>query len=199
MEERVFVVYLSVKIMDVISMKREGRNDFDGFFREFFNPVCVFIRRIVGREDVVEDLAQDCFVKVYEHWEEFATGENAKAFLYTAAKNRCVDFMKRERAAGRYGEEMAREGEAVEESCLQEIVREETFRLLHAAIDELPAQTKEVVLACMEGLTNEEVGERLGVTVNTVKTLKRGAYAALRRALTREYVVFLFFLLEIFI
>ena len=65
-------------------MEVKRKSDFDEFFRAFFNPACVFIRRMLRNEEDVADLAQDVFLKVYEHWEEFETADNAKAFLYTS-------------------------------------------------------------------------------------------------------------------
>ena len=48
----------------------------------------------------------------------------------------------------------------------------------------------------MEGLSNAEVGEKLGISVNTVKTLKKNAYAVLRQGLSKEYLLLLFVILR---
>ena len=176
-------------------MEVKRKSDFDEFFRAFFNPACVFIRQMLRNEEDVADLAQDVFLKVYEHWEEFETADNAKAFLYTSARNVCLDYIKRRKASERYAEH-AKAQEEQEESFLEEVVRQETYRLLYAAIDKLPWQTRQVVLLSMNGDSNAEVGEKLGITINTVKTLKKNAYATLRALLASEYAVFLFFLLS---
>lgn len=63
--------------------------------------------------------------------------------------------------------------EADDPVFLKEVTRQETFRILHTAIDKLPAQSKQIIMLSMEGLSNAEVGEKLGISVNTVKTLKK--------------------------
>lgn len=77
--------------------------------------------------------------------------------------------------------------EADDPVFLKEVTRQETFRILHTAIDKLPAQSKQIIMLSMEGLSNAEVGEKLGISVNTVKTLKKNAYAVLRQVLSKEY------------
>ena len=79
---------------------------------------------------------------------------------------------------------------------LKEVTRQETFRILHTAIGKLPAQSKQIIMLSMEGLSNAEVGEKLGVSVNTVKTLKKNAYAVLRQVLSKEYLLLLFVILR---
>lgn len=175
-------------------MEVKRKNDFDDFFRTFFNPTCLFIKQMLRNEGDVEDLAQDVFLRVYEHWSEFETPDNAKAFLYTSARNVCLDYIKHRKAGERYVEHAMLHDDK-SETFLQEIIREETFRLLYDAIDKLPGQTRQIVLLCMEGKSNAEVCEELGVSINTVKTLKKSGYAALRALLSSEFAVFLFFLL----
>lgn len=186
-------VIFAKKIENTMEVKR--RSDFDEFFTGFFNALCLFIRQMLRNEEDIADLAQSVFLRVYEHWDEFETEDNAKAFLYTSARNICLDHIKHQKAKNRYLEQVALREEQ-EESFLNEIIREETFRILYDAIDKLPWQTRQVVLLCMSGDSNAEVGEKLGISINTVKTLKKNAYAILRALLSSEYAVFLFFLLN---
>ena len=165
--------------------KRESK-EFKEFFERFFIPVCHFIKRYTEEEEVA-DIAQEVFVKVYEKWNEFDSLGNAKAFLYIAARNLCLDFIKHKKAEANYLSEYMHGEEADDQ---------ETFRILHTAIDKLPAQSKQIIMLSMEGLSNAEVGEKLGISVNTVKTLKKNAYAVLRQVLSKEYLLLLFVILR---
>ena len=55
--------------------------------------------------------------------------------------------------------------------------------MLYVAIDQLPPQTRNVILLNLEGKTSPEVAEELGISVNTVKTIKLRAYRVLRERL----------------
>ncbi len=164
-------------------------HDFDSFFKSFFNPVCLFIERITGEKGEATDLAQDVFLKVFELWNNFETPDNAKAFLYISARNLCFDRLKRRRAEENYVSYYLQENTEENVVFLKEVMRQETFRILHEAIDQLPHQTRQVILLSMEGSSNAEVGEKLGISINSVKTLKKLGYAALRETLSKEYLI----------
>lgn len=52
---------------------------------------------------------------------------------------------------------------------------------LRIFVDSLPEKCREIfILACIDGLKYREVAERLDVSVNTVKTQVKSAYAKLR-------------------
>ena len=177
-----------------MNMFKTGNTEFKVFFESFFIPICRFIGKYTEEKEVV-DIAQEVFVKVYEKWKEFDSSENARAFLYTSARNLCLDFIKHKKAESHYLSEFARQDIAADPVFLKEVTRQETFRILHAAIDCLPPQSQQIIQLCMEGLSNAEVGEKLGISVNTVKTLKKNAYFTLRRLLSKEYLVLLLILL----
>ena len=84
--------------------------------------------------------------------------------------------------------------EAVDENLVLDTDLEQR---IHEAIQSLPEKCREIfILACVEGLKYREVAERLDVSVNTVKTQVKSAYAKLRFDFDlkeREYIVILLF------
>lgn len=62
--------------------------------------------------------------------------------------------------------------------------KEEIYRQLFLAIDELPPRQREVFLLCMEGKKNREIAEQLGISAETVKVQKRRAIDNLRGKLS---------------
>lgn len=183
-----------MQVCDVMS----SISNFDTFFKSFFNPVCLFVERVMGGKEEVADLAHDVFLKVFKRWDEFDTEENAKAFLFISARNVCFDRLRRKQAESNYISSYLQENEFKTSTFLQEVMRQETFRLLYSAIDNLPEQTRKVILLGMDGNSNQEVGKLLGISINTVKTLKKNGYAALQKMLSKEYSVLLLILLEEF-
>lgn len=170
-------------------MKTE--KEFRHFFEEFFVSVCRFVTRYTGESEVSTDIAQEVFVKVYERWREFETFENAKAFLYTIARNLSLDYLKHKKAENNYVQAFPENNDIVEQTFLKEVTRQETFRILYSAIDQLPGQTRQVILYSLEGHSVQEVGDKMGISANTVKTLKKNAYTTLRHLLSKEYMILL--------
>lgn len=51
-------------------------------------------------------------------------------------------------------------------------VREELLRQLYLYIDELPSEQRKVIRLSIDGLSVNEIAEKLGISVNTVKPIK---------------------------
>lgn len=111
-------------------------------------------------------------MRVFEHREEFETVDNAKAFVYTVARNIYLDHCKHQKIKKQYNARLNEE-EQEDYDFLKEVTREETFRILYEAIDKLPAQTRSIILLNLKGNNNTEVAEKLHISVNTVKSLKK--------------------------
>lgn len=134
-------------------------------------------------------------MKLYESREEFETVDNAKAFLYTIARRLYFNHYKHLRVVENLYPELSGE-EANDENYLQEVTLRETIRILYAAIDRLPPQSKKIILLNLQGKNNNEVAEELNISVNTVKSLKKSAYMTLRKYVGKEYLWLLIFLSE---
>ena len=146
----------------------QSNRDFEIFFRENFSSVYAFMKRYTGDDELAADLAQETFIRVYERRDEIVS----------------VDYFAQ-----------LDESNVDDYDFLQEVTRQETMRMLYVAINQLPPQTRNVILLNLEGKTNPEVAEELGISVNTVKCLKKSAYEILRGALSKNYFVILMFLL----
>ncbi|MEG2277115.1 MAG: sigma-70 family RNA polymerase sigma factor [Odoribacter sp.] len=166
----------------------KSHKEFESFFREFFPAVYAFLRQYTGGdEELSADLTQEAFVKVYERREEIESIEYAKAYLYTVARNLYWNHCKHQRAVDHY---CAQLNEDDREDCdfLNEVTWQETVRILHIAINQLPPQARRVILLNLEGKNNNEVAETLQISVNTVKCLKKSAYVRLRGLLSDRYM-----------
>lgn len=176
--------------MAIISHK-----EFKAFFESFFVPVYALMQRYTGEDELARDFTQEAFVKVFEHRHEFETEENAKAFLYTVARHIYLDHCRRQKVQEHFSARLSEE-DLDDYDFLKEVTRQETIRILYAAIDRLPDQTRTIILLNLKGNNNTEVAEMLDVSVNTVKTLKKSAYVTLRRLLSKDLFMLLVILID---
>lgn len=172
----------------------QSNKEFESFFRDNFPAVYAFMKHYTKDEELAADLAQETFVRVYERREEIVSIDYGRAFLYTVARHLYWNHCKHQRAADNYFAHLD-ENDVDDYDFLQEVTRQETVRALYAAVDELPPQTRKVILLNLEGKTNPEVADELGISVNTVKCLKKSAYETLRGLLSKNNCLFLMFLL----
>ena len=172
-----------------------SHKEFKAFFETFFIPVYTLMQRYTGERELSRDFTQEAFVRVFEHWGEFETEENAKAFLYTVARRIYLVHCKHQKIENQY-QNRVNEEELEEYDFLKEVTQQEVSRILYDAVDKLPSQTRSIILLNLKGFNNTEVAERLGVSVNTIKSLKKSAYVTLRTLLSKDLLMILFVLVD---
>ena len=128
-------------------MKKDGRphDDFKKFYEDFFPGVYALMQRCTQEKDVSWDLAQDAFLKLYERWQEFDDIENAQAFVYTIARNLYANYYRREKLKAEVYANLEVD-EIDDNNYLKAVTSVETERILYKAIDQLPPQTRTIIL-----------------------------------------------------
>ena len=164
--------------------------DFKEVFDSYFPSLCVFANKFVKDEDLVKDLVQEVFVKIWNYKIEFESEKSMKVYFYISTKNACFDYLKKEQKKG-LTKELNEETLIIEENVVNEIIREETYRQLEGAIEFLPKKAREVMRLNLKGLSNQEIAEELKVGINTVKTHKLMAFRRIRDLFGDQFVVFL--------
>ena len=81
------------------------------------------------------------------------------------------------------------------EDDFSSVVREEVLRKLRELIDLLPEDRRKIILMGMEGMKGEEIAEKLGISINTVKQQKYRAYKFIKERLGDCWTVAVYFFL----
>ena len=71
-------------------------------------------------------------------------------------------------------------------------MREEIYRELFLAIQELPDRSREVFELHLQGKKNEEIAEVLGISVLTVKSHKQNALRCLKEYMGNLFLFYMF-------
>ena len=158
-----------------------------------------FVRRQVADLSEAEDIVQDTFLELVSAYRLLQPIEHLAAWLTRVARNRIIDrFRARSRQAvlvdasgpdvagsssepARVLEQWLAPADAGPESAY---VRERLADELAAALDELPAQQRDVFVAHeLDGRTFRELAAETGVGVNTLLGRKHAAVRHLRQRL----------------
>ncbi len=139
------------------------------YHRELLN----FLSRQVGDRDTAADLAQESFVRVLTAQSSGQVMLDMRALLYRTAGNLVID--QHRRAVHRQHDDinaLTEMDQPVAPCHLQPdeiLAYEQQARALVAAIESLPPRCREAfVLNRFEGLTHQEVAERMGISKNMV-------------------------------
>jgi RNA polymerase sigma factor (sigma-70 family) len=158
--------------------------DWTDMVREYGPLVWKTTHRVLGQEADAADCFQETFVAALEvarngpvtHW---------AGLLQRLATARALDALRRRLRRRRRGEGAALEGvEAEQLGPLQEAQAAELGEHLMAAVAELPEQQGQVFcLRHMSGMSYEQIGAELGISVDGVGTALFKARGKLRLAL----------------
>lgn len=132
-----------------------------------------FIRRRVPADDVADDLLQETFVRVHRNLSGLEDAERLAAWVYQIARNVIHDHFRRAGidTVALDGTETAAESKN-ELAPLRDLARPWCAEM----IEQLPEGYRQAVqLAEIEGLPQQEVAERLGLSLSGAKSrIQRG-------------------------
>jgi RNA polymerase sigma-70 factor (family 1) len=156
------------------------RQLFDGYRKRVFS----FAFYLIKNEAQAEDITQDIFAKIWEKRIELAKVLNFNAWLKTIVRNHTYSLLRRvalERIVlGHIKEGLPSDDRRTEDAAIIRDYEE----LLYKTIQSLPEQQRKVyLLSRQEGLKHQEIAEKMGLTVNTVKNYIKIALAKIRQSL----------------
>lgn len=148
-------------------------------------PHLLFLaNRFLANEQAAEDVATDCFVKLWYQQPVFTSEFAVIGWLRTAVRNACLNVLKQERTYGERLREMNELLHSLEDDWHAEDLLAYRLQELHTQIAALPERAREIfTLRYLKGLRNEAVAERLGISHQTVRNQLTIALKTLRLSL----------------
>ena len=165
---------------------------------ELYNKlIYVLSYRYLMDEERAKDVVQYVFVKLWEYRAELNIGISLKNFLFTMAKNYILNLIRNENTALEKQYEIAQQVLGYEDDLVEKLERREQMSLFYQALAKLPEQKKRIcVMKIREEMSNQEIAERLNVSINTVKTHYAEALKLLRRELLKLLMIIIILMLS---
>ena len=164
----------------VAGVNRKDEKTWGDFYDRFYAALCVYVSKILPIPDAVEDLVQEVFISVWEGKRTFSDIKELTNYLYRACYNNTLLYIRNNQIHDSILSSLAEECRQDEDMIYALTVKEEIIRQLYFHIEELPPEQRRIILLRIEGYTWEEIAERLGISINTVKTQKARSYRFLR-------------------
>jgi RNA polymerase sigma-70 factor (ECF subfamily) len=189
--------------LSLVSQAKAGAADaFRALVVRYQRKVYALALGIVKDPDLAWDVAQEAFVRVHGHLGEFEAKSSFSTWLFRIATHVSIDAVRRERAARKEDVDEVNEAHIAEgaEGILsthlgndprENLLRRELAEKMEAALQTLPEKHRTIlVLREVEGLSYEELAERLGIHKGTVMSrlfhARKKMQAALRRYAGRK-------------
>lgn len=150
----------------------------------------VLAYRYLMNANMAEDVVQHVFSRLWEFRTELRVGISLKNYLFTMTKNHVLNLIRNENSAITKNYEMAQSAPAYEDNLIEDMEKKELMSNFYKAVDMLPVQKREICLMKVrEELTNQEIAERMKLSVNTVKTHYSEALKLLRVHLRKMLII----------
>ena len=164
----------------LLALFRSGREDaFRAIHDRYHERLLAYVRHMLRGTSEAEDVVQDVFMRAYGALRSGEREIAVRPWLYRVAHNRCIDYVRRAPAPPLQPDELIPGG--TDPVVVAE--RREDLRRLVADLHNLPEQQRSaLIIRELEGLSYEELGTALGVTVPAIKSLLVRARSGLAEA-----------------
>ena len=172
--------------------------DFDSLYRTHFSGVHRFIFHFVQNAALADELAQDVFLKAHEAWGSFRGEAPERIWLLRIARNVCLDYLRSPRARHAKAVPLDEGGEiTAAPGCEPPLTVEQAARqaemtdCVQRFVLSLPETLRTpLILHDMEGLTNAQIAQVLGVSLEASKMRLHRARAGLRQMMEERCDLF---------
>ena len=173
--------------LDAGLLDRIKENDvaaFDALLKQRWRPLMLYCRRILGGRDNAEDVAQEAFIRLWEHRGRWKAGSSSRAILYTIARNLALNERSSNVSRAKRLHDASLEGHLKLPTPQEQLEADEFRNALDRAVSSLAARQQEVLtLARVNGLSREEIAKVTGLSPQTVANYLVKALTTLRRLL----------------
>ena len=115
---------------------------FAALFRQNYPSMCVTAGKLVANREVAEDIVQDVFIRLWEKKAEYDKIPDFRTFLYVAVRNLCYNYLRDKKKTIDFSQIELSDKQL---SFQEQLIQEETYRLISNAIAELPVQSGKIM------------------------------------------------------
>ena len=154
----------------VIQLKEGSQLAFRQLFDRYTPKIYRFALSYLKSDADAEELVQDVFIKLWEKRETLDEFQNVRSYIFKIAINSIYDLARKKNYTQVYQEFVKNNFTQGDDFTWNEVVYNELVDSLNVYIDKMPPQRKDIFLMSRrDGLSNQEIAEKLNISVRTVE------------------------------
>jgi RNA polymerase sigma-70 factor (ECF subfamily) len=150
------------------------------FFRNEYGKIVAVITKHIGQHNIntAEDIVQETLLKAVEYWQDNGIPENPTAWLYTTAKNKTFNYIKRDKIHQSFiqsTEQHNPENNTIDFS--EDIINDEQLRIMFSCCQPNISESTQIslILKILCGFSITEIANAFVTSTETInKRLVRG-------------------------
>lgn len=182
-------------------MSKKNSSVFENIYISHYSRMKRFAQEFVIREEDAENIVQDVFLDLWEKDIILSSHTNLFAYLFTATKNKCLDFLRHRTVVQKTAEKIQDEQlqvllmkshslEAFDEHLFSE---PDIETMIQKAIDSLPEKCRQIfVMNKIEGKKQKDIAAELNISIHTVESQMVIAFKKLKDLLKDQFPLLIF-------
>jgi len=171
------VVFVSATTARRFVVSNEAKMTFEKIYLEFETKLRYFILGRISDPELAEDILQDVFLKIHSNIGSVKDSEKLESWIYQITRNAIIDSYRRSRPEDELSESLPALQEEEPDAAVD----------LAASVQEMlnciPAKDKQALtLTEIQGMTQTEMANELGITVSGAKSRVQRAREKLKDA-----------------
>lgn len=154
----------------LILLQKGDRVAFYLIYERYSKRLYGFVLRFLKQKEDAEEIVQEVFIKIWESKNKIDVFASFESFIFTIAYNATISLLRKRITENKYLEHL----KSIQFENDPEIIEEIHYRQLNEKVqillDKLTPRQKEIfLLSREEGLSHNEIAEKLNISVLTVK------------------------------
>jgi len=167
---KLFLKYAIPNIELVKLLKKGDMAAFDAVYNEHCHKLHRFVLKFLKQEEDAEGIVQEVFIKIWEARGKIDVYASFESFLFTIAYNSTMSLL-RKRVSESKSREYLKSQQQIDtaDQVIDEIQFKELNQKVQNLLNQLTPRQKEIyLLSREEGLTHQEIAQKLKISESTV-------------------------------
>ncbi|MDH7459844.1 sigma-70 family RNA polymerase sigma factor [Chitinophagaceae bacterium 26-R-25] len=179
----------------LLALQKDNESALQHFFNLYYPSLVYFAFDITKDIAVAEEISSDAFLKLWHKRDQFFKVNSLKAYLYRIVKNASIDFNRVNKVALKNEQGYQYLAEPTEIAIEEKIIAAETYALVLAALETMPAGYQRVFRGIyLEGKSYEELAREMDTNTVNIRNQKFKAILFLRKKVPFTILLTLYFI-----
>lgn len=175
-------------------IRNSDKAAYQELFERYASRIYQFSVSYLKNNSDAEELVQEVFLKIWEKRETLDQSKNIKAYIFKIAVNAIYDFIRKKNIEAVFADFARANFERTTDITWHSVIFEEMTTRLTRLIARLPEQQRNVFyLSKDEGLSNDEIAEKLNLSKRTVENHLYRAVSFLKEHFKNDSLVAVLF------
>jgi len=171
----------------ITSLKGGSEKGLTYLFYQYHGKLFKYSFSFLKSKDLADEIVQETFVRIWKNKESINLSQSFDQFIFKIAKNLIVDSFRKLAKEKSFESEIYAQMQLFNHHTEEEVLYQELKILTENAIGQMPKQQRLVfTLSRDNGLSYNQISEKLGISVNTVKVHMLNSLNFLRHHLESE-------------